>query len=217
MFLHYTFVFAQEDSLSKNHWIRNKIAFGRSQHIQYLGNNKIQKTYTLFNKSYYASFSPIQFKGFKPFVSLNYEYFFTKAPCYTCTEITLNETNQKELHFINFATLGIGFTQELTFKKRDGKEIQFIFGASIERFLFRRALINYSQDKLVKVTPFEHSNAFYNQYFFKDLYGVRVYQSNKYKVFIQLSGLLLRNERLFYAPSRSKFHNFMLGFNIYLK
>jgi len=208
-------VSALNDSIKNNYWIRNKISFGRSQHIQYIrGSNK---TNTISNKTYYTAFSPLQIRGFKPFVSLNYAYFFTRDVCYTCAAKYDNSLTEKQLHFINFATLGIGFTQEITFKSKSGKERAFIFGASIERFLFKRALIfNQSGDKY-STTPFTSTNKFFNQYFFKDVYGVRVYNANDYKVFLQISGLLLRNERLYYAPSRHNFRNFMLGFNIYLK
>jgi len=208
---------AQSDTTLSKKWIRNKIAFGRSQHIQYLNNGNIYKTNTLFNKSYYASFSPIQIKGFKPFVALSYDYFTTYAYCYTCTARKAENKDIKQLHFINFASLGLGFSQEFTVRNKRGKQFEFIFGASIERYLFKRAFILDAQGNIEKVTPFTTSNLFFNQYFFKDLYGFRIYNSQHYKVFVQLSGLLLRNERLNYLPSRYTFHNFMLGFNIYLK
>jgi hypothetical protein len=210
-------LFAQLDSVNQKSWIRNKTAFGRSQHILYFGNNKVYKTNTLFNKAYYASFAPVQIKGFKPFLSLNYEYFITQAICYTCVNADNIFSSKKQLHFINLASLGLGFSQEIKFKNKKGKEFELIFGASIERYLFKRAFIFNQNELLKKATPFVSADSFFNQYFFKDLYGFRVYNSINYKVFIQLSGIMLRNERLRYEPSRYTFHNFMLGFNVFLK
>lgn len=210
-------VYAQSDSLLTKKWMRDKISFGRSQHIQYLNNNKIYKTNTLFNKSYYASFSPVQFKGFKPFLSLSYEYFITRAVCYTCVENTAISMKEKKMHFINLATLGFGFMQTFQFKNKAGKAFEFIAGASVERILFKRAFIYHENLSAERYTPFQNTHSFFNQYFFKDLYGVRVYNAIHYKVFIQVSGVLLRNERLRYIPSRHTFHNFMLGFNVFLK
>lgn len=208
---------AQEDSLYTRHAWQRKFSFGRSQHIQYLGNNKRYKTNTLFNKSYYAAFSIFNYKGLKPFISLSYEYFFTRAICYTCLDEYNLYSTTKRLHFINFASLGSGFTKELIFKNKSGKEIEIVVGASLERYLFKRAYIMDQMNIVAKTTPYTSSNNFFNAFFFKDMYGVRVYNSKTYKVFIQLSGVLLRNERLSYRPSRYTFHNFMMGFNIVLK
>jgi hypothetical protein len=217
IFILHQIAIAQQDSVKTKSWIRNKISFGRSQHIQYLGNNKTYKANTLFNKSYYMAFAPIQTKGFKPFISLNYEYFITRAACFTCYTINNQIDIKKQLHFINFASLGIGLTKGMRFKYKTTKEIELIIGASLERYLFKKAFIFNDQGDVNRVTPFVSKNSFYNQFFFRDIFGFRVYNSSSYKVFIQLSGLLLRNERLNYAPSRYTFHNFMLGFNVYLK
>lgn len=208
---------AQHDSIKTKSWLRNKISFGRSQHIQYLGNNKAYKTNTLFNKSYYTAFAPLQTNGFKAFLSLNYEYFITRAVCYICSTKYHQISTEKQLHFINFASIGIGFIKEIKFKYKTNKEAEFIFGAALERYLFKKAYIFNDDGGIHKVTPFVSSNLFFNQYFFRDVFGWRVYNSNNYKVYLQFSGLLLRNERLHYAPSRYTFHNFMLGFNVYLK
>ena len=210
-------IYGQSDSLKQQSWIRDKISFGRSQHIQYFTNNRNYKTNTLFNKAYYTSFSPIQFNGLRPFVSLTYEYFITQAVCYTCNATTDNLSLKKQLHYLNFATVGLGFTQEIKFTNKAGKELELIFGAALERFLFRRSFIFKSNGSVEKATPFINNHPFFNHYFFKDVIGFRAYNSSTYKVFIQLSGLLLRNERLHYAPSRYTFHNFMLGFNVLLK
>jgi hypothetical protein len=210
-------IYGQSDSLKQQSWIRDKISFGRSQHIQYFTNNRNYKTNTLFNKAYYTTFSPIQFKGFRPFVSLTYEYFITQAVCYTCYTTTNNYSIKKQLHYLNFATVGLGFIQEIKFTNKKGKELELIFGAALERFLFKRSFIFKSNGSVEKAIPFISNHQFFNHYFFKDVLGFRVYNANTYKVFIQLSGLLLRNERLHYAPSRYTFHNFMLGFNVFLK
>lgn len=215
-FLYSQLSYAQEDSLKIHPWLRHKISFGRSQHIQYWSTYQPNRTSTLFNKSYYTSFMPINIKGFKPLISLHYEYFITKAPCFTCIEITPDQTNKKFLHFINYASTAIGFTQELKWTTRNGKSIEIIVGARLHRFLFKQAFI-YSNEALVsKTKPFTTSHPFFKSYFFNDLFGVRVFNSNQYKVYIQLSGLLLRNDRLYYPPSRHIFHNFMLGFQVFI-
>lgn len=208
---------AQSDTTISKKWIRNKMAFGRSQHIQYLRRGNIYKTNTLFNKSYYTSFSPIQIKGFKAFIALSYDYFITYANCYTCAAEQDKNSFVKQLHFINFATTGIGFSQSFAFKNKHSKQFEFIVGASLERYLFKRAYILDALGNTEKAIPFTTSNKFFNQYFFKDQFGVRIYNSENYKVYFQVSGLILRNERLIYRPSRYTFHNFMLGINIFLK
>lgn len=210
-------IYGQSDSLKQQSWIRDKMSFGRSQHIQYFNNNRSFKPNTLFNKAYYISFSPIQFRGFRPLVSLTYEYFILQATCYTCYTTTNNYSAKKQIHYLNFATFGLGFAKEIKFKNKAGKELELIFGAALERFLFRRSFIFKSNGSVEKAIPFISKHPFFNRYFFKDVLGFRVYNANTHKVFIQLSGLLLRNERLHYAPSRYTFHNFMLGFTIFLK
>ena len=210
-------VVAQEDSLQIRHaWFR-KFSFGRSQHIQYAGQNKKYKTNTFFNKSYYAAFSITNYKGLKPFISLNYEYFFARAVCYTCLNESGEYSPAKRIHFINFASLGSGFTKELIFKNKSGKEVEIAIGASLEWYLFKQAYIMDHMHILDKTIPFTTADKFFNAFFFKDMYAVRVYNSTTYKVFLQLSGVLLRNERLSYNPGRYTFHNFMAGFNIVLK
>jgi len=217
IFFYNVSVHGQSDSIANKNWIRTKISFGRSQHIQYPGNNKAYKTNTLFNKSYYTFLSLIQYKGFKPFISFNYEYFITKSVCYTCHQNELNFLSKKQLHFINFASLGLGFTNTVKFKIKSDKVYEIIFGASIERYLFKRAFIYIENTTIEKASPFFSNDLFFNHYFFKDLYGIRVYNVKDYKVFMQVSGVLVRNERLNYQPSRYTFHNFMLGFNVFLK
>ncbi|HRG59050.1 MAG TPA: hypothetical protein PK323_08825 [Bacteroidia bacterium] len=206
---------ANTDSLLHKKWIKDKFAIGRSQHIQYFTNDK--KTKTFFNKAYNVYFMPVKLKGFKPFIALSYEYFFTKAVCYTCSVPDTVKQIIKPLHFINFSTLGIGISYGFSFKNKKGKDIEFILAASLERFLFRFATIYNVANAVNKATPFVSTNKFFNQYFFKDAIGMRVYQTKNYKVFTQFSGILLRNERLYYAPSNHTFHNFMFGFNVFFK
>lgn len=206
---------ANTDSLLQKRWIKGKFAIGRSQHIQYLSNDK--KTKTLFNKAYNVYFMPSQIKGFKPYLALSYEYFFTKSMCYTCLVPDTVKQIIKPLHFIHFATLGLGISYGFSFKNKRGKDLEFFVAASIERFLFRFATIYNVANVVDKATPFVNSNKFFNQYFFKDALGMRVYQTKNYKIYTQFSGILLRNERLYYAPSNHTFHNFMFGFNIFFK
>lgn len=210
-----TNLLANSDSISQPNWIRNKIAFGRSQHIQYFGNKN--KASTLFNKAYYLSFAPVNLKGFKPFLGISYEYFFTKAACLTCESSNYKNITGESIHFINFSSAGAGFSYELTFKTKKGKEVEMLIGASLERFIFKKAYILQKDQKMSTTTPFVSTNQFYNHYFFKDMIGFRAYNDSNYKVFVQLSGLVLRNERLYYSPINYTFHNFMLGFKVFLK
>lgn len=206
---------ANTDSLLHKKWIKDKFAIGRSQHIQYYTpKNKVK---TLLNKSYYVYFMPFNSKGIKPYLDLSYEYFFTKAECYTCTKSDTLKQIIKPLHFIHFATVGVGLSYNFGFKSKKGKHIEFVMAASIERFIFRFSTIYNGSNAVTKARPFLNSHNFYNNYFFKDRIGMRVYQTKNYKVYAQLSGLFLRNERLYYAPSNYTFHNFMFGFNVLFK
>lgn len=208
-------LWANSDSLIHKTWLRNKISFGRSQHIQYPGRSS--HVNTLLNKAYYVSLNPINIRGLKPFIGINYEYFFTRAICNTCIKIDPQFVDAKAFHFINFLTIGTGITYEYTFKNKEGKELELMIGASIERYFYRQAYIFQTVDKIKKTTTFVNTHPFYNSYFFKDMIGFRAYNAHNYKVFIQLSGLLLRNERLYYQAINHTFNNFMLGFKVYLK
>jgi hypothetical protein len=208
---------AQSNDVVRKRNFKSNFSFGRSQHIQYLNNNSRHKTFTLLNKAYFLNFSPYSYKNLKPFISLNYEYFITQAACYTCVEANFNEVGKKYIHFINFATIGAGFTKELSLKNKKGRALVFVFGASIERYLFKKSLIFNKNAEILGYKPFNSSNKFYNQYFFKDLYGIRILNNKDMQLFFQISGLILRNERLNYAPSKHVFHNFMMGFHIFLK
>ncbi len=210
-------ILAQEDSPIENRKIKERLFFGRSQHVQLQSLSGRNKVFTLLNKAYYAGYSPFHFKGFYPSLLITYEYFAFYAPCYPCKSNRQEAWSGKYFHFLNFGTAGLRISKEFCFKNKKGKEIELVIGLSIERYLFQKTFISNVNSERFSLVPFSQKNSFYSNYFFKDLYGLRIYNSSKYKVTGQLSGVLFRNDRIFYKPSLHDFKNFMMGFNVILK
>ena len=205
---------AQNDTVPLPKWIKNKISFGRGQHIQHDFLARHHNTRTLLNKAYYASYSFADISGFKPFVSLTYEYFLMQSNCYDCFPQIDSLNKQKYIHYLHYASVGLGVNKTFSVKRKNGKNIGFTVGVSLEHFLFRQAMVFKNSKHLSSSKALENTDPFFNQFYFKDSYGVRIYASQKYKVYILFSGVLLRNERLFYKPSQTTFHNFIMGFRV---
>lgn len=203
----------------KKKWISERISISRSNHYQYLGNYyKGSSVFSILNKAWCLSFAPLTYKGFKVFADINYEYFWVYGKYFPSVSTHLPVQTHKGIHFINYCSAGAGISKEIRVKNSKGKEFEFIVGAGLERYLFKSAYFTNSNIFPVKVEkPFSGSNTFYNQYFFRDFYGLRVYQHEQFKIHLLLSGVILRNERMYYAPANHYFHNVMLGVNLAFK
>lgn len=206
--------FAQNDTVPLPKWIKNKISFGRGQHIQHDFLGRQNNIRTLLNKAYYVSYSFVDINGFKPFVSLTYEYFLMQSKCYACFPQSDSFNTQKYIHYLHYASVGLGINKTFSVKRKKGKDIGFTVGVSLERFLLRQALLFKNGKHISSSKALENSDPFFNQFYLKDSYGARIYSSQKHKVYLLFSGVLLRNERLFYKASQTTFHNFIMGFRV---
>ena len=168
----------------------------------------------LLNQVLTIGFTPFELKGFKPIIALTAEHHSFTGGCLNCVGFDGTSSYGRVFqHSIFLYTAGLGLIKEFKFNVFK-KEFQINIGFGIERFLYDNAKI-YSNGKLFYKTKFTNStNAFYNDYFFKDMIEIRIVKTYDYKLFWTFNGIKYKNDRTYYQPFEGSLTSLITGLKL---
>ncbi len=168
----------------------------------------------LLNQVLTVGFTPFEFKGFRPFIAFTGEHHSFTGGCLSCVGFDGTSSYGRVFqHSIFLYTAGLGIIKEfkfIIFKK----EFQINVGFGIERFIYDNANI-YSNGKLFYRSQFSNStNAFYNEYFYKDMLEIRIVKTKDYKLFWTFNGIKYKNDRTYYQPFEADLTSLIIGLKL---
>jgi hypothetical protein len=170
----------------------------------------------LLNQVVTIGITPIEFIGFRPLLTYTAEHHSFTGPCYGCNGISWEESNRRYQHSIFSHSIGIGLYKEFKFKLFK-KDFQINAGLTLERILPNNARVFIDGTLFLRTNLSVPTGSFYANYYYKDLIEIKFIQTEDYKFFWTLNGILFRNDNyVFYWPLEYSVTSLITGLKIIL-